>query len=116
MTVAVTLPYPPSVNQYWRRTRSHVYVSRHGRAYAAAVSSILGQAGVAGFGGSELSLMITVHPPDRRRRDLDNVLKALLDAMERAGLYDDDSQISRMCIRREGMAPGGSVDVVISEI
>ena len=32
-------------------------------------------------------------PPDRRRRDLDNLYKCLFDALGHAGVYEDDSQI-----------------------
>jgi crossover junction endodeoxyribonuclease RusA len=46
-------------------------------------------------------------PPDRRRRDLDNLLKALLDSIEHAGVYEDDSQIDLLVARRrEPLAPG----------
>ena len=37
------------------------------------------------------------YPPDRRRRDLDNVGgKALIDALQCAGLFQDDCQIKRI--------------------
>jgi hypothetical protein len=32
-------------------------------------------------------MSIIVHPPDRRRRDIDNVQKALLDALQHGGAY-----------------------------
>jgi crossover junction endodeoxyribonuclease RusA len=36
---------------------------------------------------------IAANQPDNRRRDLDNYLKAPLDALMSAGVYEDDSQI-----------------------
>jgi crossover junction endodeoxyribonuclease RusA len=39
-------------------------------------------------------------PPDRRQRDLDNLQKPALDAMEHAGVYQDDSQIDLLLTRR----------------
>lgn len=62
-----------------------------------------------------LMLIISVHPPDNRRRDLDNILKALLDAME-GMLYEDDSQIDELLIRRKENVQGGSVHVTVEEV
>lgn len=47
-----------------------------------------------------LSLTIDAYPPDRRKRDLDNILKSLLDALQHAGIYSDDSQIDILKISR----------------
>jgi crossover junction endodeoxyribonuclease RusA len=44
---------------------------------------------------------------DRRRRDLDNVQKALLDALEHGGVYRDDAQIDLLVVERGPVTPGG---------
>jgi crossover junction endodeoxyribonuclease RusA len=62
----------------------------------------------------DISAIIYVYPPDRRRRDIDNVLKAILDALQRAGVYNDDSQISRLYIERCEPVRGGAVRVILS--
>jgi len=62
-----------------------------------------------------LAVEIYVYPPDRRRRDLDNILKNLLDSMQHAGVYKDDQQIDRLLVIRMPDI-GGYVDVVIKEI
>ncbi|NBW22487.1 MAG: RusA family crossover junction endodeoxyribonuclease, partial [Caulobacteraceae bacterium] len=36
-------------------------------------------------------VVIEAFPPDRRKRDLDNILKSLLDALTHAGVWEDDS-------------------------
>lgn len=41
--------------------------------------------------------------PDNRRRDAVNLLKAPLDALAHAGVYEDDSQIVELSIRRAGL-------------
>lgn len=61
-----------------------------------------------------LSVEIDAHPPDRRRRDLDNLQKPLLDALEYAGVYEDDSQIDRLVSRRCAVASPGYVFVRIA--
>jgi hypothetical protein len=44
----------------------------------------------------ELSVTIFIFPPDRRKRDIDNIAKATLDALTIAGLWKDDSQIKEL--------------------
>jgi len=56
-----------------------------------------------------------IHPPDSRRRDLDNVQKALLDALGRGGAYLDDSQIVRLVAEKRAVVPGGKAIVRIEE-
>jgi crossover junction endodeoxyribonuclease RusA len=108
----VTLPYPPSVNTYWRSNRGRVHVSKTGVEYRRAVGNVK----LPVFGGSRLRLTAMVYPPDKRRRDLDNVLKALLDALCHAGAYNDDSQIDLLTVRRCSVMDGGCVDVAIEEM
>jgi crossover junction endodeoxyribonuclease RusA len=54
-------------------------------------------------------------PPDRRRRDLDNLAKPTLDALEHAGVYEDDSQIDLLIIRRQDVVHGGRLEVSVTE-
>lgn len=61
----------------------------------------------------QLSVSLVVVPPDRRRRDIDNMLKAPLDAMCHAGLYQDDSQIVSLSITT---AAPGERSVMLVEI
>ncbi len=56
-----------------------------------------------------LAVEVEVFPPDNRRRDVDNVIKALLDALQHGGAYLDDSQIVRLT-HREAEARRGRQD------
>jgi crossover junction endodeoxyribonuclease RusA len=60
-----------------------------------------------------LAVHITACPPDNRRRDLDNLLKATLDAMQHAGLYDDDSQIDSLKITRGPVEKPGCLRITL---
>lgn len=111
--INIRLPWPPSVNHYWRNVRGRTLISRQGRDYRAMVEKLA--AGLKANNG-RLSVTITAHPPDRRRRDLDNLLKAPLDAMCHAGLYADDSQIDRIEVRRGEVIKDGRLYVVIWEV
>ena len=108
--INVELPFPPSINHLWRRFGNRTLLSKHGRTYRARVCALL--QGIKPLAGN-LSVMIDMYPPDRRRRDVDNIQKALLDALMHGGAYHDDSQISKLSIERREVFPGGKVCVQI---
>lgn len=110
--IKLELPYPPSVNHYWRRVGARTLISRGGRAFRQAVCAILADYGAEPLAGP-LVIDIRIHPPDNRRRDVDNVQKALLDALEKAGVYHDDSQIVRLSIEKGEVVTGGKTLVQI---
>ena len=91
------LPFPPSVNHYWQHVGSRTLISRTGRAYRQQVLHDVEQLGLRAITGP-IRLEVIVTRPDRRRRDLDNLLKSLLDALDHAGVYEDDSQIQDLRI------------------
>lgn len=63
-----------------------------------------------------LRVDIEVYPPDRRKRDIDNVCKATLDALAKAGVYQDDSQIDVLLITRMGIVSGGCLEVKVQKV
>lgn len=101
MTLQFSLPWPPSINHYWRHTKNGHYISNEGKSYRELVLySLIKQNGMYKK-EFRLSVDIEAYPPDKRKRDLDNVLKSLLDALQHAGVYEDDSQIDRLSIARK---------------
>lgn len=117
--VALWLPWPPSVNTYWRHPKEGPAAGRHlisekGRAYCKAVLSAV-PAPVMLVG--RLHATLIYWPPDRRVRDIDNFLKAPLDALRRAGIYRDDSQIKRLVIDFDNEPrKGGRLYILIREV
>ena len=109
------LPWPPSVNRYWRNLGDRVLISREGRAYRERVVAMLAAHTAEPLSG-RVAVKITVYPPDRRRRDLDNMLKALLDALAYGGVYDDDGQIDDLRVIRGAAVKGGAVRVAVALI
>jgi crossover junction endodeoxyribonuclease RusA len=108
----MTLPYPPSVNHYWRRVGPRTLISREGRTFRKNVCALLGGGGPRKPpSGGRIALAMDAFPPDRRRRDLDNIQKPVLDALERAGIYEDDSQIDLLLTRRREVVPSGRLQV-----
>ncbi len=110
----VELPFPPSVNHYWRMWRGRMVISERGLRFRADVKAILAALGVQPISGN-LAVRIEVFPPDRRRRDLDNLLKAIGDSLEHGGAFHDDSQIVWLLIEKATVVPGGKVVVNIKE-
>jgi len=89
-------------------------IGAKGKEYREAVCLLVREQGIdAGFKG-RLIVEIEAYQPDKRRRDLDNLLKAPLDALAHAGVYKDDSQIADLRIY---WAPtiGGMLKVKIKE-
>lgn len=124
MRIALLLPYPPSVNTYWRNVKGRTLISKKGREYRKSLIAAVSAQQLSRMQSGEPPCHITgriyasvvAHPPDRRRRDLDNILKALLDGLQHAGVYEDDSQIDKLSIIRADRVDGGMVSVQIIEI
>lgn len=61
----------------------------------------------------EVTALTVVYFPDRRRSDLDNVLKGVNDALVKARVIADDSLITTQIAQRGANIPRGMVEVYI---
>ena len=116
--ITIELPWPPSTNRIWRnvvvRGRPQTLLSVEGRQFRtlAAQHCLIARAAGKNLAG-RLDVSLVAMPPDRRARDLDNVLKATLDALTHAGVWLDDSQIDRLTVSRGEITKGGRLVVTI---
>jgi len=114
--IILYLPWPPTVNSYYGTARSGAkFISKKGRVFRDALEEAIHEQ-VPGLKLDEaLFLDVVLYPPDKRRRDLDNYMKALLDACTIAGLWEDDSLIDQLHIYRGERVLNGKVRIEISE-
>lgn len=108
-----TIPHPPSVNHYYRIVGGNALISEEGRTYRRNVHAALYLLAPKEPMAGKLTVTILWTPPDNRRRDCDNILKAALDSMQHAGLYVDDSQIVELSIKKMPPVKPGRLDIQI---
>lgn len=144
--VTLELPWPPSINNYfmeyamppagaviakrlethgthelhmWLRKNTRVMkrVGEKGHQYRADVREyVLRNRLNKGF-REPLLMIMRFYAPDRRERDLDNHYKPLLDALEHACVYRNDSQIKgHDTLYMQEIIKGGKVVVTLEEL
>jgi crossover junction endodeoxyribonuclease RusA len=116
MSVTLELPIPPTNNTYYRNFRGRMVLGQKGRDYKKYVQEYVAMHNLPKFGTNRLGASITVFPADKRRWDLDGRLKGLLDALQDAGLFDDDSQFDRIYICRGVIKKGGGCTITVATI
>lgn len=114
--IKLRLPWPPSINTYWRMFQNRMIISAAGREYAETVAYEIKQQRSHATLTGRLSVAITATMPDKRRRDIDNLIKVSLDSLTKAGVWEDDSQIDELAILRSGVTKPGWLDVTVCEI
>jgi crossover junction endodeoxyribonuclease RusA len=135
------IAWPPSVNNYWRtgvqlpsleaiqsrvkehgwgsfwkwlrsRTRTNTFLGKRGQIYREAVAwQLIRSRGK--FGGADIIVEITLRPPTKAAPDIDNFNKAIFDALEHAGIFENDRQICQLLETRAAPVRGGEVEVRI---
>lgn len=111
--IELHLSWPPSVNHYYGRGRGgRMFIKKRGMDFRAEVSDAAADAKCQSQEG-DLAMFVWLYPPDKRKRDCDNVLKALQDALQHAGCYDNDCQIKCLHVEMGEVQKGGKVFVQI---
>jgi crossover junction endodeoxyribonuclease RusA len=87
-----------------------------GREYKKSVCEIVAEFYPIKFGICPVKVHIDYWPATRRKDDLDNRFKAILDSLTAAGVWDDDSQIDELSISRKSIMKGGRIIVTIEAI
>jgi crossover junction endodeoxyribonuclease RusA len=115
------LPWPPSINHYWRRHGHVIHVSTAGTRFARlcclAVRAQFHSAPI----NQPVAVLVEAWAPKRGPYgncgyDVDNRLKPLLDALTKAELWTDDKFVRDLRIVDRGRSEGGMVVVWVRPI
>lgn len=118
MITQISFPYPPSVNRWTRALgRGRVVLTKEARDYKASIEERFDRMNlpVPFYTSEPLAVVYEVHPPDRRRRDLSNILKVLEDSLN-GYLWTDDSQIKAFLMVMMSPIPSGRVDLIVQPL
>ena len=118
MKQVLHLPYPLSVNRYWRRAGYKTHISNAGRKYKQTVKAIGLRAGAIQHKGN-MQVQIIILPKLTKAGvaskvliDIDNGNKCILDALQGV-LYEDDAQIKSLRVDYGEPVDGGGVIVEV---
>lgn len=116
MYVELHLPFPPSDNNYYVKTRQGQFISQKGRKFRDEVASAVSeQFPLDDPIDYQVLIEVVLHMPDLRIRDILNYQKALMDALSKAEVWTDDVLINQAQIYRGAKVFGGATRVYIHE-
>jgi crossover junction endodeoxyribonuclease RusA len=127
--IRLRLPFPPSVNTMYPGNGKRRWLSKAGSVFVQQVAVAVRKACCIhhpkpGFAPgaqsiplkSRLGLKLILNVPDKRRRDISNSIKAVEDALTKAGVWLDDEQVDKLIVERGVQVKGGECHVMIWEL
>lgn len=105
--------FPPSVNNYWLSNGKYRYLSPRARSFRQHVIDSMPKDWDPFLG--KLQLLVELFPPDRRIRDIDNTNKSLMDSLEHARAYINDSQVDKLTVVRKNVIQRGGKVIITLE-
>ena len=103
--------HPISVNLMYRTYRGRIILSQRGREFKKVVGEVLGGMNLPKVLG-DVDVVVVFEFNDRRRRDIDNYGKAIIDCVKGV-MFEDDSAIMRLTMVKKLKAPASSMTVVV---
>jgi len=115
--VTFEIPWPPSINKYYGRNKfGGVYLKKDAKQYLEYTPWLIKQKYPKTKIFGAVKILRDLYPPDNRRRDEDNIVKAINDSIMKAGIIKDDSQIMKAVNVKHQPKPPGCVKITLEEI
>lgn len=111
----VTLPWPPSTNTIWRRFGRRIIKSKRYTEFETNASAALAELTYSTLEG-DVEVIIELYPPTRRRFDIDNYIKAVLDVLTQNRVWNDDSQVTVLHVAKGVCTDQGAAVVTINQV
>lgn len=106
------LPYPPSTNGIWRGGKGgRHFLSAKYKAWREAAGLVVNTQAKGKRVAGAFAVEIQARRPDKRKRDIDNLIKPLLDLLANMGVIDDDSECQFVSAEWVGRGVGVRVAV-----
>lgn len=97
----VWMPWPPSTNRIWRNVGKRTLLSKEARVFRnQARGELLAQGAANRKLAGRVVLEVVLYPKNGRAFDIDNKLKALLDALTYSRVWLDDGQVDEIRVVR----------------
>ncbi len=103
---------PPSVNTYWRANGNRRFISDKGVKFKKDMAQYVPYV----MSDKRLKAEITFHFATKRKADIDNFCKGLLDSLVSNGLCHDDEQFDVLHIERGPVIKGGLIKIKVFEL
>jgi len=101
---------PPSVNNYWLDSgKAQKRLSKRAYHFIEAMKRFVQPLQYMG----DVQVIIDYHMPDKKVRDIDNILKPCLDALTKCGLIGDDSQVKSLLVNARPIVAGRQIDIQV---
>lgn len=115
MHYEIYLPFPPSNNNYYVKTKRGIFISQKGKRFRAATAESIAEQLPGVFINDRMLVETIYFMPDKRKRDIANYSKALHDSITNAGLWEDDELIDQCFEYRGGVIREGRVFMRITD-
>ena len=109
------LPYPPSLNGYWRNFRGRHIISKRGREYVKLVAEKMLEIKLhSEMISANVNFEMTINPPTLRKYDVDNFTKGVFDALTKCNFWIDDDQVQKLTVKKGEKVKGGNVEIIVT--
>lgn len=105
----LTLPYPPSMNRLWRHAHGRTYKNPDAQKFQMVAQTQARTLGLTEPLTGPIRLWVSLHPPGKKSIDLDNSMKAAIDALNGIAWLDDSQLVEILARKAEPVEAGALI-------